>query len=123
MTNCKPKKTHLPLGHPLYRERVALFEIDRQEMKSISYRSVLGSLMCLSTRTRHDVSTAVSMIGKYQADPSMQDWKAMKYVLRYLKGIGDFGINVQKDTDESGLIACSDVDWARDELNLPSRYG
>ena len=43
-------------------------------------------------------------------NPTMVDWKAVKRVLRYLKGSVDCGIHL-KPSKILGLIAFSDADW------------
>lgn len=122
MSDCKPTSTPLPLAHPLYRERKPATDDERRDMSSVPYRSVLGSLIYLSTRTRPDIATAVSLLGKYQADPTPTDWKALKHLLRYIKGTVDYGI-VLPSHDNSALTAYSDADWARDESTRRSRSG
>lgn len=123
MADCKPTGTPLPLAHPLYREQAASTPSQRQEMSTVPYRQVLGSLIYLSTRTRPDIATAVSMLGKFQADPVSSDWKALKHLLRYLKGSLDYGILFPYQSDSHGLEAWSDADWARDESARRSRSG
>lgn len=123
MSDCKPTSTPLPMAHSLYRKRVTSTEKERQEMTSIPYRQVLGSLIYLSTRTRPDISTAVSMLGKFQADPTIKDWKALKHLLRYLKGTLQYGLLFPFKSDHHGLQAWSDADWARDEERRRSRTG
>lgn len=92
-------------------------------MESVSYGSILGSLIYLSTRTRLHIFTAVSMLGKFQSNPSMKDWKTLKHLLWYLEGTVEFEILVRKTTDKLGLMAWSDADWARGKSNGRSRSG
>lgn len=87
------------------------------------YLHILGSLIFLSTRTRPDISTAVSMLGKFQQDPSPKDWKAMTHLLRYLKGTAHMGIWTPTDSQKTDLQAWTDADWARDEELRRSRSG
>lgn len=54
-------------------------------MEGISYRSILGSLIYLSKRTRPGIATAVSMLEKYPGDPTPKDWNEMKHLIRYLR--------------------------------------
>ena len=39
--------------------------------------------------TRPDVNLAVSLVGRYQSDPGMEDWTAFKNILKYLKRTKD----------------------------------
>ena len=114
MTDSKPVDTPLPLSHTLYRERTPTTENVRQQMSVVPYRSVLGSLIYLSTRTRPDISTAVSLLGKFQSDPTPNDWKALKHLLRYLKRTIRSGIFIPRHSVNKTLDAYSDADWRRD---------
>ena len=116
MTNAKPTHTPLPLPHPLYEEKKTPTEKDLKAMRDILYREVLGSLLFLATRTRPELSTAVSMLGKYQQAPMIEHCKSMKAMIRYLVGTLDYGILLPSG-QEALLEASSDADWALDHHN------
>ena len=122
MNECKPSPTPLPLSHVLYEPRLELSEMQASEMQGVPYKEVLGSLLYLSTRTRPELATVVSMLGKFASSPAMRHWKAMKHVLRYLKGTKDFGLCIEKGST-AVLEAWSDADWARDQDKRRSRSG
>ena len=109
------------MSHPLYDELIELTDKEEEEMKNIPFRKVLGALLFLSTRTRPDITTAVSMLAKYQSKPSMQHWKMAKNVVRYLIDTQDRGILMQNN--DEGLICWVDADWARDLSKRRSRTG
>ena len=46
-------------------------DLERKEMESIAYASVVGSLMYIQTCTRPDISFAVGMLSRYQGNPGM----------------------------------------------------
>lgn len=92
-------------------------------MEDKPFRSLLGALLYLSTRTRPDLATAVSMLGKYQSDPGPAQWKLLKQLLRYLRGTTKHGLNLPKASNKVKLDAWSDADWARDKGNRRSRSG
>lgn len=77
----------------------------------------------MATRTRPDISTAVSMLGKFQSDPSPAHWKALKYLLRYVAGTTDFGLFLPSGKAKSDVQAWSDAYWARDHSKRRSRFG
>ena len=56
-------------------------------MDGISYASVVGSIMYAMVCTRPDVSFALSVVGRYQADPGESHWTAVKNILKYLSGL------------------------------------
>lgn len=123
MSSAKPSKYPLPIGHPLYEKVVDLTETEATEMESIPFRKVLGALLFLSTRTRPDISTAVSMIAKFQSKPAIKHWKMVKNVVRYLIGTADYGILLPKWSKDVEVLCWTDADWARDLSNRRSRTG
>ena len=88
----KPADTPLPLCHQLYENRTEISNADKEYMKTVPYRKLLGSLIFLSTRTRPDISTAVSILGNFQENPSPVHWKHLKQVIRYLVGTVKHGL-------------------------------
>ena len=40
--------------------------------------------------TRPDLAFAVGMVSRYQSNPGMNHWNAMKYILRYLRYTSDY---------------------------------
>ena len=122
MTNAKPAKYPLPLSHPLYDEKTTPSEENLTAMQGIPFREVLGSLLFLATRTRPDLATAVSMLGKFQQEPLVKHWKAMKSVVHYLIGTTDSGVFFPFG-QEATIEAWSDADWARDHHKRRSRSG
>lgn len=103
--------------------RTVLSKTDQQDIKSVTYRSILGSLIYLSRVTCPDMPTILTIFRKYQSDLSMEGWKAIKHLLRYLKSLAQFGILIPTYTAKPGLMAESDADWARDKSKRRSRSG
>ena len=60
---------------------------DREKMKNVPYASAIGSIMYDMLCTRPDVNLAVSLVGRYQSNPGMEHWTAVKNILKYLKGL------------------------------------
>ncbi len=59
--------------------------VDREKMSSVPYASAVGSLMYAMLCTRPDIKLAISLVGRYQSDPGMEHWTAVKNILKYLK--------------------------------------
>lgn len=116
MLDSKPGRTPLPLCHTSYRECGMVSDKIRKEMTMVPYRSLLGSLIYLSTGTRPDIATAVSLLGKFQCDPTPADWKALAHLLRYLQRIVLFGILIPWNAVNKGLDVYSDAVCARNEF-------
>ena len=60
---------------------------------------LMGSLQWHSHCTRPDISTATSILAKYQNSPSPGHIKAAKYIIRYLKGTSSHGITFNSAND------------------------
>lgn len=110
MTDCKPTSTSPPLAHLLYRKRAEASTKERQEMATVLHHKFLGALVYLSTKTRPDISAAVSMLEQLQSDPTLRDWKALKYVLQYLKETLKFGLQYSFKRNENERMAWSEAD-------------
>ena len=57
------------------------------------YQSIVGSLVWLSTQTRPDISTAVTLLAKHLANPSQGHIKAGQHIIQYLKSSASWGIH------------------------------
>jgi hypothetical protein len=55
-------------------------------MKSIPYASIVGSLMYAQVCTRPDIAFITGLLGRFQTNPGLKHWEAIKKVLRYLQG-------------------------------------
>ena len=62
-----------------------------KEIYGIMYRQLVGSLNYLTT-TKPDITYFASMLSQFLARPLESHWKAVKGVLKYLKGINNFFI-------------------------------
>jgi hypothetical protein len=59
----------------------------------LRYYQIIGSLMYLASATRRDISFAVSKLSRFVSNPGDDHWKALERVMRYLKGIMNYGIH------------------------------
>jgi len=97
---------------------------DHEYMTRVPYASAVGSLMYAMVCTRPDFSQAVSMISRYMHDPGKGHWEAKKWVLRYIKGIIDVGLILEKDfTGKRECIRYVDSDYAGDLDKCQSTTG
>ena len=58
-------------------------------MKDVPYASAIGSIMYAMLCTRPDVCLAISLTGRYQSNPGVDHWTAVKNILKYLKRTKD----------------------------------
>jgi hypothetical protein len=65
---------------------------DVQAMHSI-YLQAVGSLMYLAVATCPDISYAVGVLARFNKNPGLQHWKAVKHLFRYLEGTLDLRLS------------------------------
>ena len=123
MDNCKHMSTPLSLNHSLYNDPKQITEDDHKKVEHLPFRELIGSLLYLSTRTRPDISTAVSMLSKFVARPGKNQWRDLQHLIRYIKGSENYGLSLHKGNLTNKLEAWCDADWARDCTNRRSRTG
>ena len=58
-------------------------------MKVIPYALAICSIMYVMLCTRPDVCLAISIAGRYQSNPGVDHWTAVKNILKYLKWTKD----------------------------------
>ena len=81
-------------------------------MSKVPYLSVVGSLMYAMMYTRPDICHAVGMASKYQSNLGQKHWKAVKRILRNLKGTTKYSFCYQgKELILKGYI---DANWGGD---------
>ncbi|KAA0035948.1 Retrovirus-related Pol polyprotein from transposon TNT 1-94 [Cucumis melo var. makuwa] len=85
-------------------------EFERNQMETIPYASIVGSLLYAQTCTRPDISFVVGMLGMYQSNPGMDHWKAAKKVLRYLQGTKDYMLTYKRSDHLESIIAASTME-------------
>ncbi|KAK1610745.1 hypothetical protein QYE76_034418 [Lolium multiflorum] len=95
------KKGFLPMlpGKVLSKTQGPATAEERERMSQIPYASAVGSIMYAMLCTRPDIAHAVSLTSRYQSDPGMEHWTAVKNILKYLKRTKD-------------MFLCYGVSWA-----------
>ena len=83
------------------------------KVDSVTYQSIIGSLLYAAIATRPDIAQAVGVVAKFSSSPNQAHLTAAKRILRYLKGTLNLAIRYQKLEDEE-LIGYTDADWAGD---------
>eukprot|EP00253_Pinus_taeda_P011981 PITA_11981 len=103
MLDCHPSPTPSAHGEVLCRDDGANLVDER------TYRSIVESLIFL-THTRLDITYLVSLVSRYMTNPSKIHMKEAKRILRYVKGILNFGIHYYS-SEKFNLVRFSDSDW------------
>lgn len=72
-----------------------------------AYQSMVGSLLYAAMATRPDIAQVVSVVSKFNANPSTAHLTAVKRILRYLKGTLNLGVKYQR-SEKGTLVEFSD---------------
>src|SRR5664279_5708226 len=85
------KKGFLPMlqGKTLRKTQSPATAEDRRVMNKIPYASAIGSIMYAMMCTRPDMAHAISLTSRYQYDPCVEHWTAVKNIFKYLRRTKD----------------------------------
>ncbi|GJV67748.1 putative ribonuclease H-like domain-containing protein [Tanacetum coccineum] len=114
-TDVKTASTPMETQNPLLKDD------DGEEVDVHLYRSMIGSLMYL-TSSRPDIMFAVCACARYQVNPKVSHLHAVKRIFRYLKGQPKLGLWYPKDLPFD-LVAYTDSDYAGASLDRKSTTG
>ncbi|KAK2388640.1 putative mitochondrial protein [Trifolium repens] len=104
MDNATHKRTPAPTHLKLTKDEKGI-SVDQS-----LYRSMIGSLLYL-TASRPDITYAVGVCARYQADPKVSHLTQVKRILKYVNGTSDYGI-MYSHCENSTLYGSCDADWA-----------
>jgi hypothetical protein len=76
-------------GAQLSKTQCPLTTDEQSIMSRVSYASAIGSIMYVMLCTRLDVSYALSVTSRYQANQGFEYWNAAKNILKYLRRTKD----------------------------------
>jgi hypothetical protein len=118
------KKGFLPMlpGKVLSKTQGPATAEERERMSKIPYASAVGSLMYAMLCTRPDIAHAVSLTSRYQSDPGMEHWTAVKNILKYLKRTKDMFLCYGGD-QELVVTSYTDASWNTDPDDSKSQSG
>ncbi|GJZ45676.1 putative ribonuclease H-like domain-containing protein [Tanacetum coccineum] len=103
------------------RQKPLLKDEDGEEVDVHLYRSMIGSLMYL-TSSRPGIMFAMCACARYQVNPKMSHLHAVKIIFRYLKGQPKLGLWYLKDSPFD-LAAYTNSDYAGASLDRKSTIG
>ncbi|GJT57714.1 putative ribonuclease H-like domain-containing protein [Tanacetum coccineum] len=106
---------------PMETQKPLLKDEDGEEVDVHMYRSMIGSLMYL-TSLRPDIMFAVCAYARYQVNPKVSHLSAVKIIFRYLKGQPKLGLWYPKDSPFD-LVSYTDSDYAGASLDRKSTTG
>lgn len=111
MWECNAVDTPVLLGEKLSKLMSPKTDNEREEMFSIPYQEVIGSLLFAAQISRPDISYAVNNVSRFTQDPGKIHWTATKRILRYLKGTLNYRLEFD-GTKKSEIMGYADADWA-----------
>ncbi|GJX38979.1 putative ribonuclease H-like domain-containing protein [Tanacetum coccineum] len=106
---------------PIETQKPLLKDEDGEEVDVHMYRSMIGSLMYL-TSSRPDIMFAVCACARYQVNPKVSHLHVVKRIFRYLKGQPKLGLWYPKDSPFD-LVAYTNSDYAGASLDRKSTTG
>ena len=124
MTDCKPVGTPMTPGLQLSKEESPKTEEEVEEMRNIPYMNAVGSLLYLATTSRPDIAYIAGVLARFNSNPGVAHWKAVKHAFRYLKGTLDMKLEygADEDTEELFVTFC-DADHGGNPDNGKSTSG
>ncbi|GJZ30180.1 putative ribonuclease H-like domain-containing protein [Tanacetum coccineum] len=100
---------------PMETQKLLLKDEDGEEVDVHLYRSMIGSLLYL-TSSRPDIMFAVCSCARYQVNPKISHLYSVKRIFRFLKGQPKLGLWYPKDSPFD-LVAYTDSDYAGASLD------
>jgi len=83
-------------------------------MANILYAYVIGTIMYSMISTRPDLAYSISLLSRFMSNPRKIHWETLKYVLKYINGSLNIGLNFKKRGDTLDLVGYLDSDFAGD---------
>lgn len=121
MENCKAVSTPMEANfkhESLKREKSESGELEHR------CRQLIGTLMYVMLCIRPDLCNSISILSRYQSCASEDLWRALKRVLRYMKGTVNLNLIFKRNTfNEECIIEYVDSDWAGDSTDHRSTAG
>ena len=93
-----------------------------EEEIDFPYRSLVGSLLFLASRTRPDILFPVILLSQYNTGHSLDHVKALLQILQYVVNTKHQAIKLSTSSDEN-LYAYTDSSWASDRDDRKSFSG
>ena len=117
------KKGMLPFRHGVYlsKDQSPKTPQEEEDMRRIPYASAVGSLMYAMLCTRPDICYAVGVVSRFQSNPGLQHWIAVKNILKYLRRTRNYML-VYSGTDLN-MTGYTDSDFQADKDSRKSTSG
>lgn len=92
MDDCKTCKTPIEPGIKLSKCDGPQSDVEKDEMNSVPYKQLIGSLMYVTLATLLDILYAVTKLSQFSSNLGRTHWLQAKRILRYLDATKDFSV-------------------------------
>ncbi|KAJ9545086.1 hypothetical protein OSB04_024793 [Centaurea solstitialis] len=118
------KNGFIPMQHglALSKAQCPSSSSELERMSWIPYALAIGSIMYAMICTRPDVSYALSMTSRYQANPGNDHWTAVKNILKYLRRTKEMFL-VYGGAEELSVKGYTDASFQTDRDDSCSQLG
>jgi hypothetical protein len=118
------KKGFLPMSHGMrFSDKQCPSTADERKcMSKVPYALTIGSIMYAMICTRPDVSYALSVVSRYQANPGESHWTLVKNILKYLRRTKDVFL-VYGGEEELVVNGYTDASFQTDMDDSQSQLG
>lgn len=125
MADSNPVSTPMDNSIRLSVSMAPLTPEDVSYMKDKPYANATGALSYLANVTRPDIALAVGVLCRFNSNPGPQHWKAVKHLMRYLKGTLDLKLTYapSKSPTDDLFTTYSDADHGGNPDNGRSTSG
>ncbi|KAG5666630.1 hypothetical protein PVAND_014646 [Polypedilum vanderplanki] len=116
LSDAKPSRIPLDVGYYKLEDEVLLE--DNKE-----YRKLIGMLLYVSTNSRPDISSSVSILSQKVVSPSRTDLNEVKRIIRYLNSTRSLSLRLSTQDQNEVIKFYSDANWAEDRRDRKSNSG
>jgi hypothetical protein len=122
MEDSVAQSTPCDVGMDLRKPTTPATPAEVEEMRNVPYSAAVGAIMYAMLGTRPDIAYAVSVLSQFMHDPRPTHWKAVKRVLRYLKGTRHYSLTYGVGHPPH-FYGFTDSNWAGDKGDRRSTCG
>ncbi|UYV66657.1 hypothetical protein LAZ67_4002469 [Cordylochernes scorpioides] len=112
MMECRGVSTPLDNSIPIRKKDCLTTDKEKDDMKHVPSRELIGSLLYFANSSRPDTTFAVTKLAQFCSNPGERHWQAAKHILRYLQANNNVSLIYKRGSDD--ILAFSDSDWAND---------
>lgn len=87
------------------------------------YQQLIGSLLYIAINTRSDIAASVTILSRFNKNPTESDWTEAKRTVRYLLGTIELKLRLGGNYDDKILTGYADADWAGNNFDRKSNSG